>query len=383
MKKGVVILGSTGSIGTSSLEAVQNQRDEFEVVGLACRENVELFSRQIRTFNPLFACIYEESLAKNVDFGRAQKLTGAEGLQELVKSDAEIIINALPGSIGLAPTVDALKQHKCVALANKESLVMAGRLISALTKANHGTLIPVDSEHSALYQLMEGIGRHEIERLVITASGGPFRDYSKESLSRVTVEEALRHPTWKMGRKVTIDSATLMNKGLEVIEARWLFNLDQDKIKVIVHPESIVHGMVQMVDGSFFAYLAHPDMRIPIAYALNRGQRKTLPFGKINFAEQGKLTFHEPDHDRFPALKLAYNALETGDSALVVLNASNEIASDAFVNRRITFPDIPRLVESALDLHPVVKEIYDLKTVWEIDRWAKTYLEDQLRRINA
>jgi 1-deoxy-D-xylulose-5-phosphate reductoisomerase len=383
MKKGIVILGSTGSIGTSTLDAIKNQPDEFEVTGLACRENTRLFNEQIRTFKPRFACIYNEALLKEVDFQGARPLSGAAGILELLETNAEMIVNALPGTAGMGPTVEALKKNKCVALANKESLVMAGRLISKLTNGNHGSLIPVDSEHSALYQLMQGIGRREIEHLVITASGGPFKGYSKEQLSRVTVEQALNHPTWKMGRKVTIDSATLMNKGLEVIEARWLFDMAYERIKVLVHPESVLHGMVQLLDGSLFAYMAHPDMRIPIAFALNGGERRKLPFGKVDFAELGKLTFFKPDLDRFPALQLAYQALEAGDSAVITLNAANETAANAFANGMIGFTDIPRLVEAALTCHPVAREVYDLETIWEIDRWAKTYLEHQLRRSNA
>jgi 1-deoxy-D-xylulose-5-phosphate reductoisomerase len=230
---------------------------------------------------------------------------------------------------------------------------------------------------------MEGLGRHEIETLNITASGGPFKNHSKADLLNVTAEEALCHPTWRMGRKVTIDSATLMNKGLEVIEARWLFDIGHERIHVLVHPESILHGMVQLVDGSLFAYMAHPDMRIPISFALNKGERRTLPFGRLNLADVGKLTFHTPDAERFPAIKLAYRALDTGDSALIVLNASNEVASRAFLEGRIGFTDIPRLVEEALSHHPVAKAIEDLDTIWEIHGWAKTYLEEHLRRIDA
>jgi 1-deoxy-D-xylulose-5-phosphate reductoisomerase len=230
---------------------------------------------------------------------------------------------------------------------------------------------------------MAGVGRHEIETLNITASGGPFKNHSKTDLGTVTPEQALRHPTWRMGRKVTIDSATLMNKGLEVIEARWLFDVDQEKIKVLVHPESILHGMVQFVDGSLFAYMALPDMRIPISFALNKGERRTLPFGRLDLADMGRLTFYAPDIERFPAIELAYRALETGDSALVTLNASNEVASHAFLEGRIGFTDIPHLVEKALEDHPVEKIIEDLETVWEIHRWAKTYVEDLLRRIDG
>ena len=383
MKKGIILLGSTGSIGVSTLEAVENQRDEFDVVGLACRENGQLFTEQIRRFKPRFACLFDEKRAGTVDFHGTRRLTGEAGMKELLKKDAEIIVNALPGSAGLNPTIEALRQGRVLALANKESLVMAGRLVSKLAREGSAQLIPVDSEHSALYQLMEGIDRYEIERLIITASGGPFRNLSREEMGNVTAEQALRHPTWRMGKKVTIDSATLMNKGLEIIEARWLFDIGQEKIDIVVHPESIVHGMVQIVDGSVLAYMAYPDMRIPISFALNKGQRRKLPFGKINLVEAGTLTFFAPDTDRFPALKLAYRALEIGDSALITLNASNEVASSAFLEGRIAFTDIPVLVEEALSRHPYVKEIGDVETIWEIHGWAKAYLEDHLRRVDA
>jgi 1-deoxy-D-xylulose-5-phosphate reductoisomerase len=383
MKKRVIILGSTGSIGTSALDAVAHQQDEFEVVGLACRENAQLFSEQIRRFKPRLACLYDNARENHVDFGSARRLVGDAGMTELLQSNAEIVVNALPGSIGLQPTIETLRQEKLLCLANKESLVMAGRLISRLTRHAAGRLIPVDSEHSALFQLMEGIDRAEIETLVITASGGPFKNHSKEELRNVTPDEALQHPTWRMGRKVTIDSATLMNKGLEVIEARWLFDIDHTRIKIVVHAESIVHGMLQLVDGSFFAYMAYPDMRIPIAFALNGGKRRSIPFGKMDLADLGRLTFTTPDTDRFPALKLAYDALQSGDSALITLNAANEVASSAFLDGRIAFTDIPRLVGEALERHPVAKEIDDLDAIWEIHGWAKRYCEDQLRRINA
>jgi 1-deoxy-D-xylulose-5-phosphate reductoisomerase len=382
MKKGIIVLGSTGSIGTSTLEAIENQQDELEVVGIACGGNTRLLSEQIRRFKPRFACLYDESLTDSVDFGSARPLFGSSGLKELLECEAEMIVNALPGSVGLGPTVDALKQGRTLALANKESLVMAGRLITRLRREG-GRLIPIDSEHSALYQLMEGVDDHEIEKLVITASGGPFRDYPREALKEVTAEAALRHPTWNMGTKVTIDSATLMNKGLEVIEARWLFEVDHRKIEVLVHPESILHGMLQLVDGSLFAYMAYPDMRIPIAFALNGGERRGVPFGKLDLAHLGKLTFFAPDVDRFPALKLAYLALEEGDSALITFNASNEVASSAFLEGRIGFTDIPALVEEALGCHPGAKEVNDLETVLEIHDWAKAYTKDHLRRIDA
>jgi 1-deoxy-D-xylulose-5-phosphate reductoisomerase len=382
MKKGIIVLGSTGSIGKSTLDVIENQQDEFEVIGIACEGNTRLLSEQIRKFRPRFACLYDERLSGSVDFGQAKALTGSAGLKELLECEADMVVNALPGSIGLEPTVNAMKQGRTVALANKESLVMAGRLISRLRRGS-GRLIPVDSEHSALYQLMEGVQDHEIEKLVITASGGPFRDLPGEALKAVTAEAALRHPTWNMGTKVTIDSATLMNKGLEVIEARWLFEVDHSRIDVVVHPESIVHGMLQLMDGSLFAYMAYPDMRIPIAFALNGGERRGLPFGKLDLPGIASLTFRAPDLDRFPALRLAYFALEAGDSALIALNASNEIASSAFLAGRIGFTDIPFLVEETLGHHPTAKEVDDLETILEIHDWAKAYTNEHLRRIDA
>jgi 1-deoxy-D-xylulose-5-phosphate reductoisomerase len=383
MKKRIVILGSTGSIGRSTLDVVAHRRDEVEIAGLACRGNAALFSEQIRRFKPQCACLYDDGLEGQVDFATSRKLIGPAGLKELMRTDTDMVVNALPGSIGLEPSIEALSRNRVLALANKESLVMAGRLIRTLTGKHHGRLIPVDSEHSALYQLMQGVGKKEIDKLIITASGGPFKDHQKEELRRVKPEDALRHPTWQMGRKVTIDSATLMNKGLEVIEARWLFDTPPDRIQVLVHPESIVHGMVQFVDGSFFAYLANPDMRIPIAYALAAGKRLPLPYGNARLASLGKLTFQEPDLDRFPALKLAYDALSMGDGALIVFNAANEAASSAFIEGRIPFTSIPELVEEALTRHVLVKEVDGLEGIWEIHDWAKTFAEGCLRRIDG
>ena len=379
MKKRVVILGSTGSIGRSTLEVVANQQDEFEVAGLACCENARLLSEQISRFNPRLACIWREDLADSVAFGAARRLTGREGMRALVASDADIVVNALPGSIGLEPTVEALKSRKILGLANKESLVMAGRLISGLTRRDGAVLLPIDSEHSALYQLLQGVDRNEVAGLVITASGGPFRDHSQEELEKVTSEQALRHPTWQMGRKVTIDSATLMNKGLEVIEARWLFGMEAEKISVLVHPESIIHGIVHFIDGALSAYLAYPDMKIPIAFALNGGQRREIPFGRVDLADRARLTFYKPDTVRFPALRLAYEALAAGDGALITLNVANEVAASAFLDGRIGFTDIPRLVGEALARHPSAREIEDLDTVWEIQGWAQAFMKALLR----
>ena len=257
---------------------------------------------------------------------------------------------------------------------------MAGRLISKLLRETPAKLIPVDSEHSALYQLLASTDRAEVETLVITASGGPFRKATKEELRKVRPEEAMKHPTWKMGKKITLDSATLTNKGLEVIEARWLFGLDHQRIKVLIHPESVVHGMLELRDGSLLAYLAHPDMRIPISYALNGGVRTTLSFGKVKLATLRKLSFATPDVDRFPALKLAYDALEIGDSALIVFNAANEVAAAAFMEGRIGFTDIARLIDEALTHHTHIPEIEDEHIIWEVHRWAMHHVMERLRR---
>jgi 1-deoxy-D-xylulose-5-phosphate reductoisomerase len=383
MKKRVIVLGSTGSIGKSTLDVIAHQANDFEVVGLACLRSTKLFSDQIARFNPRYACIFEETLKEDVDFGTSTALSGPSGLLDLVSVDADMIVNALPGSKGLDPSIEALRLGRVLALANKESLVMAGRLIKRLTEEGQGRVIPVDSEHSALYQLIESTGKAEIERLIITASGGPFRDHSKEDLIRVTPEQALCHPTWNMGRKVTLDSATFMNKALELIEARWLFDVSPDKLSVLVHPESVVHGMVEFSDGCLFAYLAHPDMRIPIAYALNQGKRSSLPFGKANLSTLGKLTFCEPDTERFPAVELAYRALNAGDSACIVLNAANEMAAAAFLAGKISFTSIAHIVEEAILHHPLIKEIEEVEKIREVHDWTTAFVEDRLRRIDA
>jgi len=380
MKKRIVVLGSTGSIGKATLEVIEKHSDSMEVYGLACKENVELFSAQLVKWKPRYASLFDASREHEVPFGDAEKLGGIAGIKEMVRTDADIIVNALPGSIGLEPTLEALRNGKTVALANKESLVMAGRLITKLIRETPAKLIPVDSEHSALYQLLSCNDGAEIETLFITASGGPFRKATKEDLRKVRPDEAMKHPTWKMGKKITLDSATLANKGLEVIEARWLFGLDHRRIKVLIHPESIVHGMVELRDGSILAYLAHPDMRIPISYALNEGRRTKLPFGKVNLATLRKLTFATPDVGRFPTLKLAYDALDAGDSAPIVFNAANEVAAAAFMEGRVRFTDIARLIDEALTYHTPIGEIEDEQIIWEVHRWAMYYVMERLRR---
>ncbi len=383
MKKKVLILGSTGSIGKGTLDVIEHQKDKFEVLGLACRENLGLLKKQIAKFKPSFVSIYDgvpgKALQDRLD--TAKVLYGMEGIKEMIGMDADIVVNALPGSVGLEPSLEALRKDKVLALANKESLVMAGRLVQRLVKEGSGKLIPVDSEHSALYQLLGSVPPRELKALTITASGGPFRSHGKEALKKVKPEEALNHPTWKMGNKITLDSATLMNKGLEVIEARWLFDIGGDRINVVVHPESIIHGIVEFIDNGFMSYMSYPDMRIPISFALNEEERCPLPFGKMTLAESFSLTFHPPDLDRFPSLRLAYEALESGDSALIAINSANEIAASAFMDGKIDFTDIPVVIEEALNHHPVVPVIDTVETIWEIHEWAKDYTERKIREL--
>lgn len=383
MKKKVLILGSTGSIGKATLDVIEAQGDAFEVFGLACKNNADLLNAQIRKFKPRFICIDDESSQDAVRFPKKRLLTGMGGIKEMIGMDADIVMNAMPGSIGLEPTIEALRNNKILALANKESLVMAGGAVRKLLAKSTATLIPVDSEHSALYQLMKTIDRSDVGTLVITASGGPFRDYKKAALRRVKPEEALNHPTWKMGAKITLDSATLMNKGLEVIEARWLFDIEPGRIRVVIHPESIIHGIVELVDNSLMAYLAYPDMRIPISYALNEEKRRPLPFGRLNLDETLKLTFSPPDTERFPSLRLALDALAAGDGAVIAMNAGNEVAARAFIDGAIRFTDIPSLIEKTVENQPGAAIIDSVEQILAVHQWATEFTEDNLRKYHA
>lgn len=381
MKKKILVLGSTGSIGKAALEVIDHERKSLEVFGLACKNQIDLLNSQIQKFKPKYVCIYDESQRSKVNFDQRKLLAGTEGMKEMTGMEFDIVLNALPGSIGLEPTIAAIKHKKTIALANKESLIVAGRIITKLLKEAPQRLIPVDSEHSALYQLLQAVPRKELKTLIITASGGPFRNHTKKDLKKVKPAEALKHPTWKMGRKITLDSATLMNKGLEVIEARWLFNMEPSNIQVLIHPESILHGIVELTDSSLMAYMSCPDMRIPIAYALNTYRRLPLPVKRLSLEDIGSLSFYPPDLERFPSLRLAYDALASGDSALIVFNTANEVASDAFIKGKIQFTDIFRIVEEALKHHPRQRVVEDLETVWDIHGWTKTYSQRQLTKL--
>jgi 1-deoxy-D-xylulose-5-phosphate reductoisomerase len=356
--KRITLLGATGSIGLRTLELVSSFSDEFQVAGLAARgSNVELIVELCRKHAPRAVALLDpaavDRLARLLPSPRPELLAGPEGLVALAgQVEAEVVVSALVGAAGLLPTMAAIEAGRMVALANKETLVMAGSLMTAAARRRRVPLLPVDSEHSAIFQCLVGHNRSEVYRILLTASGGPFRELPPERFAQVTVEDALRHPTWKMGPKITIDSATLMNKGLEIIEARWLFDLAPHQVQVVVHPQSIIHSMVEYVDGSVIAQLGVADMGVPILYALTYPERRPVPTARLDLTQVGQLTFSAPDTELFPCLRLARAALEGGGAAPVVLNAANEVAVAAFLNRRIRFTDIPALIERALDKAP-------------------------------
>jgi 1-deoxy-D-xylulose-5-phosphate reductoisomerase len=352
--KRLTLLGATGSVGLRTLDLVSSFPEEFSVAGMAARgSNVEKLADLCRKYSPQAVALLDpdalDRLARLLPSPRPELLVGTEGFVTLARDvDADVVVSALVGGVGLLPTMAAIQAGRTVALANKETLVMAGSLMTAAARTHGVALLPVDSEHSAVFQCLVGHNRGEVHRILLTASGGPFRELPKEKFAAITVEDALRHPTWKMGAKITIDSATLMNKGLEVIEARWLFDVAPDQVQVIVHPQSIVHSMVEYIDGSVLAQLGVPDMGIPILYALTYPERLPTPAARLDLTRAGALSFFAPDPDRFPALTLARAALEQGGVAPVLLNAANEIAVAAFLDRRITFPEITQLIDRAL-----------------------------------
>ena len=374
MKK-IALLGSTGSIGKSALEVVSRFPKEFKIIGLSTHHNTELLKKQIEQFKPKIVVITEEKsfnhFKKTNPNLKQELLFGLEGLQELcAEKEADLVVNALVGAIGLLPSLKTLESKKDLAIANKEALVMAGNILTRIAKKNNAQILPIDSEHSALKQCLLAGKRKEVKRLILTASGGPFYNKSIKTFQKATVEEALSHPTWNMGRKITIDSATLMNKGLEVIEAHWLFGIPVDRIDILIHPQSIIHSMVEYVDGSSIAQMSYPDMKLPIQYALFCSQRfpakyKTLDLGKVK-----RLTFDKIDEDKFPCLGLAYLALKKGGTAPAVLNAANEKAVNAFLNKKIGFLDIARLIESVLNSHQVIKNP-TLAQIIDADLWAR------------
>ena len=381
MTRRISILGSTGSIGENALRIVSEHPGRFEVAGLAAGRSWERLAEQARRFRPRVV-----SVAKPADAARLRGLvpegttvrSGEAGLREVAAGlGAETVVSALVGAAGLAPTLAAIEAGASIALANKEVLVMAGELVTRRAQACGVALLPVDSEHAGIAQVLFGRPAAEVRRLVLTASGGPFRRLPLAEMTRVTPEEALRHPTWKMGPKITIDSATMMNKGLEVIEAHWLFGLPPERVDVVVHPQSIVHAMVEFVDGSFIAQMSIPDMRIPIAQALSHPERIPLEVRRLDLVEVGSLTFEEPDPERFPCLCHAKAALSEGGTATAVLNAANEEAVASFLAHGAGFMDIPAVVGAALDAHAGAPAS-DLESILSADRWAREFARASL-----
>jgi len=379
MVKRISILGSTGSIGTSTLEVVSLFPDRFKVVGLTAGENIDKIETQIRRFKPSIVSLASEEAAKNLrdrcEDINVEVLSGMEGLIRISTiPEADIIVSAIAGSAGLIPTFAAVKAGKTIALANKETMVMAGEIITQEAKGKGVELLPVDSEHSAIFQVMQGERWEEVHKIILTASGGPFLKTSSEEKRKATVKDALKHPNWNMGTKITIDSATLMNKGLEVIEARWLFDVSINQIEVLIHPQSIIHSMVEFRDGSVIAQMGVPDMRIPIAYALSKTERLDLIMPRLDLAKIGMLTFEKPDLKRFPCLSYAYNVVREGGTMPAVLNSSNEVAVRAFLQKRIGFLDIEILVRETIERHKV-SHAKTIEDVLMVDKWAREEAE--------
>lgn len=359
--KRIAILGSTGSIGTQTLEIVRNNAEELEVEALAANSNVALMEKQIREFHPRTAVMWSreaaEELRLRVADCQVQVLQGMEGLLEIaVMPQIQVLVTAIVGMIGIRPTIAAIEAGKDIALANKETLVCAGHIIMPLARERGVSILPVDSEHSAIFQSLNGEPRGRIGRILLTASGGPFRGRTKAQLEQVKPEDALKHPNWNMGRKITIDSSTLVNKGLEVMEAKWLFDVEPSQIQVVVHPQSIIHSMVEYIDGAVIAQLGVPDMKLPIQYALFYPDRREMRGNRVDFFSLGSVTFEEPDMETFQGLRLAYRALERGGSLPTVYNAANERAVALFLERRIGYLQIPELIQRCMEHHTVVED---------------------------
>ena len=358
MKK-IAILGSTGSIGTQTLEVVRENKD-IEVLGLAAGSNVKLLEEQIREFHPKKVAVWTNEKAQELRTMVAdldvEILSGMEGLLEIaVMEETEILVTAIVGMIGIRPTIAAIEAGKDIALANKETLVTAGHIIMPLAKEKNVKILPVDSEHSAIFQSLQGSQHSEIKKILLTASGGPFRGKKQEDLLNIRVEDALKHPNWEMGRKITIDSSTMINKGLEVIEAKWLFDVDIDDVQVVVQPQSVIHSMVEFVDGAVIAQLGTPDMKLPIQYALYYPERRYLPGDRVDFWNIGRLDFEKPDMDTFYGLALAYEAGRVGGTLPTVFNAANELAVSQFLNREIKYLEIGEIIEDCMRAHKTIE----------------------------
>jgi 1-deoxy-D-xylulose-5-phosphate reductoisomerase len=376
--KRLALLGSTGSVGEQALEVAEAFPERYRVVALAAGRNVDKLADQVRRFRPQRVSLADsasaEALRTRLGDVDVEILCGAEGLEAVAVHPSDLLVSGLVGAVGLAPTLAAIRAGRDVALANKEVLVMAGALVLREVQAHGVTLLPVDSEHSAIFQALAGQRREDVARLILTASGGPFRQWDRERIAGASVEEALAHPNWDMGPKISVDSATLMNKGLEVIEARWLFDMPPDRVDVVVHPQSIVHSLVEFLDGSVLAQLGLPDMRIPIAVALAHPERLPLDLPRLDLAALGRLDFEAPDRKRFPCLDLAFTALAADEAAPAVLNAANEVAVAAFLEGRIGFPGIGEANAAVLNAHLArsgATRLRDLEDVLEADGWAR------------
>jgi 1-deoxy-D-xylulose-5-phosphate reductoisomerase len=373
--KSIVILGSTGSIGTNTLDIVERFPEEFRIVGLTAGNNDEMLAEQIRRFRPQAVAMSTEAAANKLRRRCSglptEILGGQEGLAKVASlADAELVVSAIVGGAGLMPTLAAIRSRKHIALANKEPMVMAGQLMQEEARRAGVRIFPVDSEHSAIFQSLEGHRIKDVRRLILTASGGALWNVPKEALQDVTPERALQHPNWKMGAKITIDSATLMNKGLEVVEARWLFDISESRIDVLIHRESIIHSLVEYEDRSMISQLGLPDMRTPISYAMRYPERLPLDLPSLDLTEIGTLTFCKPDHERFPCLRLGYESLRVGGTMPAAMNAANEIAVDAFLNGGIRFTDISDIIQSTMQAH-IPQAVVSVDVALEADRWAR------------
>jgi 1-deoxy-D-xylulose-5-phosphate reductoisomerase len=374
MKKNIVILGSTGSIGRQALEVVSWHAADLQVQGIAAHRNIDLLEQQAKIYNVPYVAVGDQKAAselkQRLGGSDTRCLSGVDGLLELVRlPDVDLILIAVSGLAGLLPTMEAISCKKQVALANKETLVAGGSLVMEAAHKNGVQIIPVDSEHSAIFQCLDQAA--DVDKLVITGSGGPFREMLLEDMKSITPEMALRHPTWNMGAKITIDSATLMNKGLEIIEARWLFGIDYDHIEAVIHPQSIIHSLVAYQDGSVIAQMGWPDMRVPIQYAFFYPERKANNLPTLDLIQVSQLTFEAPDLDRFPCLRLARDAGKIGGTMTAVLNAANEVAVGAFLGHQITFKEIPELINEVMNIHSPKTGKLDLDEILEADSWAR------------
>ena len=377
MKK-IAILGSTGSIGTQTLEIVRYNRD-IQVTALAAGSNIGLLEEQIREFAPKVACVWDEARAAELRVKVAdlevKVVSGMDGLiQAATEPEAEIVVTAVVGMIGIRPTIAAMEAGKDIALANKETLVTAGHIIMPLAKEKNVKILPVDSEHSAIFQSLQGAAGNPVAKILLTASGGPFRGRNRAELADVKVEDALEHPNWSMGHKITIDSSTMVNKGLEVMEARWLFGVEMDQVQVVIQPQSVIHSMVEFADGAVIAQLGTPDMKLPIQYALYYPERRYLPGGRLNFWELSEITFEKPDFENFRGLSLAFEAGTTGGSLPTVFNAANELAVSLFLDRRIGYLTITDMIESAMRYHKTVQNP-DVDQILAAERETYEYIK--------